>query len=462
MLDIKKNKQFTVKSYDLKTGKMTSVVNTISKSMSNYINDDNNNIKKHPFDFNGLADLLQLDATHSASINIKKSMIMGNGWELTQGKNANKMKRIEKFIEQPNQNPFNTFYQLIEQFTVDSEVFANAYIGFAKINNKTRFTHIPSRDIFIKTKANNVISEYVQLDVNGKIVKTYKSYDGTSAIKSGVQYLAHFKNYSPMNSYYGIPSYVSAISAIVENTYIRDFGINFFNNAATPSLALFITGGQWGDEHDKAVRDFLRKDLKGVDNAHKLLMLHVDDSNAKIELQEVSKILDGNFLKESDKNRDEIARAHDSIPPKLLGISGASSIGGGGESIGELKTFLETCINGKQTKIEDFINTLFLITFGINPKFKLNRIDITTAKDDAVIYSLLSKIVDAEGNSVYTINEIREYLNKSPHKTKAKMPIANNKAGGNTSGDAVTGENTESNGTQDEITNIDEGNKIKD
>lgn len=440
-------KNFTVAVYDMNAGEISKATSSVPSEVTSILK-TRKSIIEHPVNRYGLANLAEVDATHRACIEIKKSMIMGSGWQFLQSGHKTKMLQLKEWIEAPNDNAFETFENILENILDDNEVFGDAYIEFVKLGNRINIYQVSARDIYAQAAIKNrqmtkEVKRWYQIHPQHEPVE-YEVYKKGMSIKNGVHYLVQvsFRTYSAKTSFYGVPNYIAGLTAIIENVSIRKFGIAFFDNDARPAIALLITGGMWGDTQKKAIEEYCGRELKGKENAHKLLVLHIEDEKADIEIKEVSKILDGNFLKESEKNRDEIARVHGPIPPKLLGIASGSSIGGGGESIGELKTFIEVVIKWKQRKIEAFFNAFLRIIYNLNfnPMFKLNTIDITSAKDDAVVYSLLSKIVDSEGNAAMNVQEIRRERGM-PAKSNPEdipMPIKSGKDGANASGDTTT------------------------
>ena len=409
-------KDFNVVVLDVATKEIIKFTEAIPNDVKSEIK--NGELVERPVNMFQLADLADLDPTHRASIEIKKNCILGNGWKLLHDKHKVKMKEINEFFLNPNDNFSETIDDILEKFIDDYETFGNAYFEYAGINNKHVLYHFCARDLFAKPykKGNKLLAGRVEKWVQVHrdfATKEFLDFALAKKLQSGQHYVMQFKNYTSKSSYYGLPKYLAAIQAIIENIYIKEYGMSFFKNDARPSIAILMTGGAWGDEQQKAVVQHMGDEMKGVGNSHKVLVLHTDETGANIEIKELSKVLDGNFLKETEKNRDEIARVHGPIPPKLLGISEGSGIGGGGESIGELKTFMEIVIKKKQRTIENFVNKVLMKIFDIdfNPEFKFIDIDITSAKDDAIIHSIYAKIIDKTGKPVLTVDEIRHNIN---------------------------------------------------
>jgi len=406
-------KDFNVVVYDTVLNEVIKTTNAIPNDVKSMIK--NENVVERPTNMFSLADLADMDPTHRAAIEIKKNIILGRGWKFLESGHKNKMKELERFMLDPNDDFSETIDDILDKFIDDKEIFGMGYLECAKIGDKKVIYHLPARDLYAKALTNGgklvagKVAKWIQISPDST-KQEFLDFNTTKKISNGTHYVVQLKNYTSKSSFYGLPRYIAAISAIIENIYIKEYGMAFFKNDARPAVAILMTGGVWGDAQKKAIMEYLGTELKGASNSHKLLVLHTDEKDAEIEIKELSKTMDGNFLAETEKNRDEIARVHGPIPPKLLGISEGSGIGGGGESIGELKTFIEVVINKKQKEIENFINKVLMKLFELdfNPQFKFQNIDITSPKDDAIIHSMYAKIIDKSGKSVMTVDEIRE------------------------------------------------------
>lgn len=102
------------------------------------------------------------------------------------------------------------------------------------------------------------------------------------------------------------------------------------------------------------------------------------------------------FEKLKNLNRDEIIAAH-GVPPRMIGVMSAGTLGGGGELIGQLHSFNELTIIPKQEQIEWFF-------YQIGYPLKLKKIDVTNFKDDS---DLVTNLV---ASGILNINEARAVL----------------------------------------------------
>ena len=123
-----------------------------------------------------------------------------------------------------------------------------------------------------------------------------------------------------------------------------------------------------------AFKEFFGSNFKGTGNAHKTLVLTANGENAKVRIEDLSKVSDISFEKLKNLNRDEIIAAH-GVPPRMVGVMTAGQLGGSGEVTGQLHSFNELTIIPKQEQIEWFFDS-------IGYTIKLKAIDVSNFKDD--------------------------------------------------------------------------------
>ena len=128
-----------------------------------------------------------------------------------------------------------------------------------------------------------------------------------------------FQNYTPRDSYYGIPKYVSCANAIAGNQLSARRNLSFFKNDATPRLAITVTNGQLTSGSISDIKDFVNSEGKGVNNAHRVMILQAkskqigDMSPADVKIEviplTVGQTDDASFIKYRDANDEEIREA---------------------------------------------------------------------------------------------------------------------------------------------------------
>jgi len=190
---------------------------------------------------------------------------------------------------------------------------------------------------------------------------------------------AHFMYDSILSDHYGEPDYLEVISQIMTLHKADQYNDKFFENGAKPELAIVFEDADPSDSQIDAITEFMRKDMRGYKNSHKTLILTTGEGNGdtkpKIRIDELGKVEDMSHEKLKKIGRDEIIAAH-GVPPRLVGVVEASSLGGGGELTSQLHMFNQITIKPKMELFEEFFAHQ-----GI--ELKLKEFDATAFKDDA-------------------------------------------------------------------------------
>jgi PBSX family phage portal protein len=97
--------------------------------------------------------------------------------------------------------------------------------------------------------------------------------------------ILHFLIYDPTSSYYGAPRYVPASTAIAGNRQSAIRNVNFFENDAVPRMALLVSGGKLTQDSMQQIEDFFRGKQKGVDQAHRVMIIQVEPSKVGFQQQ---------------------------------------------------------------------------------------------------------------------------------------------------------------------------------
>jgi hypothetical protein len=235
-------------------------------------------------------------------------------------------------------------------------------------------------------------AQYARVDLQGRI---YQYKDSRKIALEGRQ----LSYYSPRSDFYGEPDYLATMQMIGINNKIDTFNELYFDNGARPEQAIIFENAEPSEEQQRAFAQFFGKQFKGYQNAHKTLVITAHGEQAKVRIEDLSKINDISFEKFKLLTRDEIIAAH-GVPPRMVGVAEAGGLGGGGELIGQLHAFNELTIVPKQEEIEWFFES-------IGYPVKLKPIDVSSYKDDAeLVSSLLS-------SGVITIPEARRTLGLS-------------------------------------------------
>ena len=370
-ITIVKSKVFTAFNLELQT-------KSVSSDVKNSL--ERHGCVKHPQDHLSLTNFLEYSTWHKKCILKKVTHTVGRGFYF-----KNPDSEIDKFIKR-KPNPEYSFTELCKRLMKDKLVLENFYIETLPYNAIKYAYHLPARDIFVEPIHNikgmtPVIRRYWQIQDNILANVSWPPFDNSI----GIHQVIHWKNYNYYTSYYGVADYIPTLKAITSDALVIEYNIKFFDNNAQPDWALIVTGGKLNKQSEQEITKYLRANLKGVKSSHRMLYISVEQPDVKVQLVPLSRIRDVSFSEGRKMNRDEIVAMH-GVPPKLLGISTPGSLGSGSETLGSMKSYLEEELIPNQESLEEFLNLhFFLPVFGVNPGIKFNRIDITNAKDDAVI-----------------------------------------------------------------------------
>lgn len=353
-----------------------------------------------PYSFENLTTLYDYNSTHKFCINLKANLTTGLGYEIENGV----PEEIRNSLVRPNNNIGETWTQLSHKLKIDKEIFGRFALEIVKIGKKVAFYHVPANEVYVVQEGNSTrVARYIQRakgSTQDKIFKKYVPNHGNGS------YLFVWEEYNPSSRFYGVPDYVTAIKSIIGNDTIATYMLNFFENNARPDYFIIITGTTLTPEQKNQIETALRN-TKGVANAHRLVTMTLGNPQARVEVKEMSKVIDENFRNTKLDNRDEIAQIH-GVPPKILGISSAGSLGSGNEAIGALKILMECVIEPSKVAMEDVLNWILADEFDYSGGkiFTYKTISLVNEKDLAIIHKTYL------GEGVISINEARKDLNK--------------------------------------------------
>ncbi len=350
-----------------------------------------------PYNMSYLKDLHDFNSTHKFCIFLKVNLTCGLGYNLRE----KVPKGAIKFLKNPNNNVSETWTKLCKKLKLDEEIYGRFALEVVSLNGNVAFYHVPADEVLVVQKGKTLqVSEYLQKTSSG-----FKKFQPYTYEHGDGRFLFVSDNYSPISRFYGVPNYVTAIKAIIGNDIISNYMLNFFSNNARPDYFIIVTGTTLTKEQKLSIEQNL-KSIKGVENAHRLVTLALGNADARVEVKEMSKIVDENFRNTKLDNRDEIAQIH-GVPPKILGISSAGSLGSGNEAIGALKILVECVIHPSKIEFEEQLNLIMQNEFKFDkPIFSFKEITLVNEKDLAIIH----KTYIEEG--IMSVNEIRDELGK--------------------------------------------------
>ncbi|KKN28929.1 hypothetical protein LCGC14_0849270 [marine sediment metagenome] len=351
--------------------------------------------------------------------------VAGLGWslQLQEGKKENKVEldKLHALLWSPN--PDDALRTILKQLLIDWG--SMGWFGLEVVrNNKNEiaeFYHVPAHTLRVhKSK-----EKYCQIRDTKKVwfkkfgleknISPKDGKEGTFDIKTRANELIFYKNFYPKSDYYGVPNGISAVGDILGLIGLRDYNLAFFENYGVPA-AIIVLEGEWDTGSDKKVSEFLNTELKGVDNAHRTLVVSQPE-HCTFKYTPLGKdVKEGSFRLYEQTRRDDILIAY-SMPPERVGVRVTGSLGGN-VAVEATRIYVQGVVEPLQADLEDIINNKLLQSE--NYEFKFENIDLRDY--DALVKQYGYQIERA----MLTPNEARNELGRKPYAEGDKFYMMSN------------------------------------
>jgi len=302
-----------------------------------------------PYNPVSLAKIYEVSSTNYAAINAKVANIVGLGYSLEytlpvkqklesmgdQEKVAKVRRKLEGAKEEvlewlDSRNDDDTFTATLTKVYLDLESTGNGYI---EIGRKTTgeigyIGHIPAATMRVRRLRDG----FVQL-VGGKFA-FFKNFHDEEDIPAPIgadprpNEIIHIYNYTPTNTYYGIPAIVTAQNAMAGNEYAAKYNLEYFENKATPRYIFWVKGAKLSRDAEAKLFEFFQNNLRGQSHRTLVVPLPGDEAGSKVEVKMEAvedKVQEGSFDKYRKSNREEILMAH-RVPQSKIGSAEGISL----------------------------------------------------------------------------------------------------------------------------------------
>jgi PBSX family phage portal protein len=215
--------------------------------------------------------------------------------------------------------------------------------------------------------------------------------------------IIHIKEYSPLNTFYGVPDIMAAMPSLLGDMLASQYNIDYFNNKAVPRYIVTLKGAQLTQEAEDKLFRFLQTGLKGQSHRTLYIPLPGDSDSNKVEFKMEpieNGIQEGSFSQYRNQNRDDILVAHQ-VPLSKLGGSSSSSIA---DSLAQDRTFKEQVARPAQRNLEKILNKIIREKTDVL-EFKFNELTLT---DELAQSQIITNYVK---NQIMAPNEARDILN---------------------------------------------------
>lgn len=379
-----------------------------------------------PYNLYELASFYDTSFANHAAIDAKVANTVGLGYKFETApdvvmrmenmENQSAMDKARKRLERlkgeaiewlESLNSDDSFLTTMEKVDLDLESTGNAYleVGRTVAGDVGYLGHIPSTTMRVR----RIRDGFTQI-VSGQVVY-FRNFGATNpnpiTEDPRPNEVIHFKSYSPLNTFYGVPDILSAYPSLKGDLLAAQFNIDYFENKAVPRYIVVVKGARLDSESEDRLFRFLQTGLKGQNHRTLYVPLPADQDGNKIEFTMVpieANVQEASFDKYHQKNRDDILMAHQVPLSKLGGVDA----GGLSAALSQDRTFKEQVTRPAQRYIEKMVNKVVKTkTDLVNIKFKE-----LTLTDEVSQSQILERYLKTQ---VITPNEAREQLGM-PHR----------------------------------------------
>ena len=319
-------------------------------------------------------------------------------------------KRIEKlkvqlrdWIESLNQD--ESFSSVMEKVYTDVHAMGNGYIEIGRtVNGEIGYIgHIPAATMRVRRLRDG----YVQLIANKVVYFRNFGAKNVNYITDDPRpnEIIHIKEYSPLNTFYGVPDVMAAMASILGDQLASQYNIDYFNNKAVPRYIVTLKGAQLTQDAEDKLFRFLQTGLKGQSHRTLYIPLPGDSDTNKVEFKMEpieNEPQEGSFAQYRKQVRDDILIAHQ-VPLSKLGGSDSAQLAA---SLSQDRTFKEQVARPAQRNLEKILNKIIREKTDIL-ELKFNELTLT---DELAQSQILTNYVK---NQIMAPNEAREILNLS-------------------------------------------------
>lgn len=374
-----------------------------------------------PWNLYELANYYDTSFANHAAIDAKVENIVGLGYDFElsdktqlrleqsmdddqRGRARNRIERakieLRDWLE--NLNRDESFTHVLTKFFTDVQATGNGYLEIGRTTKGEigYIGHIPATTVRVRRLRDG----YVQI-IGHKVV--YFRNFGAKNVNPVTgdprpNEILHYKEYSPLNTFYGVPDIMSAISSLHGDQLASQYNIDYFGNKAVPRYVVTLKGAKLSAEAEDKLFRFLQTNLRGQSHRTLYIPLPGDSDQNKVEFDMKpieNGVQEASFNEYRIRNRDDILVAHQ-VPLSKIGGADSSSIA---SALAQDRTFKEQVARPAQTNLEKMINKVVREKTDIL-EFKFNELTLT---DEIAQSQILERYVKTQ---IMVPNEAREVL----------------------------------------------------
>lgn len=375
-----------------------------------------------PYDVYQLAGYYDTSFANHAAIDAKVENTVGLGYdfvvsdktmmklEMSSDKEAvaRARSRIERgkvtlrdWLESLNED--ESFTETLEKVFTDVHATGNGYIEIGRtVNGEIGYVgHIPTTTMRVR----RLHDGFVQIIANKVVYFRNFGAKNRNPVTTDPRpnEIIHIKEYSPLNTFYGVPDTIAAMPSLLGDAFASQYNIDYFQNKAVPRYVVTLKGASLSTEAEDKLFRFLQTGLKGQNHRTLYIPLPGDSDQNKVEfkMEAVENgIQEGSFNLYRKQVRDDILIAHQ-VPLSKLGGGDGSNIAA---ALSQDRTFKEQVARPAQRNLEKILNKIIREKTDVL-ELKFNELTLT---DETAQSQILERYVR---NQIMMPNEAREIIN---------------------------------------------------
>jgi PBSX family phage portal protein len=325
-----------------------------------------------------LSKIYEVSTYNYAAINAKCANVVGLGYAFLETRKTNdaldsitddkQLERARKKLGKLRQdlqlwldstNDEDTFTETLIKVFTDYEATGNGFleIGRTVSGDIGYIGHIPAKTMRVRRLRDG----FIQL-LYGKAVffRNFGDLETLNPISGGEDRpneVIHFKKYTPMNNYYGVPDIVAAQVALAGNEFSGRYNLDYFENKAVPRYIITVKGAKLSPDSERKLLEFFQVGLKGKNHRSLYIPLPADTPDSKVEFKMEpveANPQESSFNIYRKSNRDEILLAH-RVPINKIGTPEGVNLAVARDAD---KTFKEQVCRPAQMKFEKKLNRI--------------------------------------------------------------------------------------------------------
>jgi PBSX family phage portal protein len=304
-------------------------------------------------------------------------------------------------------NDDDSFTHTMMKFFTDVQATGNGYLEIGRtVTGEIGYVgHIPATTMRVRRLRDG----YVQIIGNKVVYFRNFGAQNPNPITNDPRpnEIIHYKEYSPLNSFYGVPDILSAVGALQGDAMASQYNIDYFTNKGVPRYVVTLKGAKLSEEAEDKMFRFLQTSLKGSNHRTLYIPLPGDTDTNKVEfkMEAVENgVQEASFNEYRIRNRDDILVAHQ-VPLSKIGGGDSAAIAA---ALAQDRTFKEQVARPAQRNLEKALNKIIREKTDIL-EFKFNELTLT---DEIAQSQIIERYVK---NQVITRNEAREQLGLPQH-----------------------------------------------